>query len=123
MAMARGGAAGMSPPLQLSADEIAHFMDRGYVIKRNCLDTALLRQATDRWWATNQIDRLCRDQPASWLEGFSAAESSADDHNQRNGSSWRCRLIANEPLVLDLLPRRLFPVSSSSGTVLAGILH
>ena len=94
------------PPL--TSAEVEFFMREGYIIRRQVLDPALLAAATDRWWQTNQVKRLQRDQPYSWLQPFTAEESSADDHNQRAGMSWRCRGIANEELLLDLLPRRLF---------------
>ena len=119
-------AAGQGP---LSGAEVSHFMREGWVIKRACLDPALLAEACDKLWAENEVPRLQRSKPSSWLSPFSDEEASSDDHNQRGsgtagagaGRSWRCRAVANDTVFLDLLPRAIFPIAEQlmgEGTVL-----
>ena len=76
------------------------------------LNTLTIAEARDKLWAENEVPRLQRGNPASWLSPFSDEEASSDDHNQRGsgtagagaGRSWRCRAVANDTTFLDLLP-------------------
>ena len=110
-----------SAPL-VSERELRSFMRDGYLIKRGCLDPSLLQPARDRMWEMNEVPRLQRDEPESWLQPFVEHEQSPADQNQRSagagsggavsgGRSWRLRAVGAEELFLDLLPRAVFPIA------------
>ena len=102
----------MPPPL--SQQQVRQFMRDGWVIQRQVLSPAHLAAARDRLWEVQELPRLARTSPQSWLEPFSGDELSPADGNQRGPKSWRCRCIAAEDTILDLLPRAVFSVAAST---------
>ena len=53
----------------LNPDEIAHFKEQGFIVKRRLIDDdAALAQAVEHLWANVPRGILRRDEPASWLD-------------------------------------------------------
>jgi hypothetical protein len=77
----------------------------GFLLKRGLLDPVLMARCRDRMWEVNEVDRLERCRPASWVGQFSDEEACADVGRYRGGYGWRSRAIGTEELFLDLLPR------------------
>lgn len=98
------------PPL--TADEIEHFVTHGFVVKRQVLDPQLCAAARDRLWAGNTSSHLRRDDPRTWVGGLPETDrvSTTDGLNDRTAKhGWRLRELAGDELMIELLPRRVFP--------------
>ena len=50
-----------------------------YLLKRGLLDPELCARARDRMWALNQVVRLDRAEPATWVGRFSDDEACPDN--------------------------------------------
>ena len=65
---------------KLTPSQVRTFVRDGYLIVRGVLDPKLVRQARDLLWEYAQdVPRLQRGDPSSWLEPFSADEQSPAD--------------------------------------------
>ena len=89
----------------LSAEEVGSFVESGYLVRHDVLDPALCARARDALWEGNQVARLRRDAPESWVGPFSEGETCGEPTNQRAGYRWQLRSIGRSELLLELLPR------------------
>ena len=89
----------------LTDEEVLRFVRDGFLLKRQLLDPALCARCRDRMWEVNEVPRLDRGDPNTWVGRFSEEEAHADPGKYRSGFSWRSRAIGTEDLFLDLLPR------------------
>ena len=89
----------------LTDEEVLRFVRDGFLLKRQLLDPALCARCRDRMWEVNEVPRLDRGDPNTWVGRFSEEEACADPGKYRSGFSWRSRAIGTEDLFLDLLPR------------------
>lgn len=98
------------PPL--TEQEILHFVQYGFVVKRKVLCPSLCAAARDRLWAGNSSSHLRRDDPRTWTTGLPKADRDCtiDGLNDRTDEfSWRLRELSGDQGMIDLLPRRVFP--------------
>ena len=102
------------PPPPLSADEIAHFVEHGYLVRKAFMDPGLCAAARDILWAGNESARLRRDDPASWMGPFAHADQTTEPSqlfvNGRAGNRWHFGACGGEPAVMDALPRAVLPL-------------
>jgi len=103
----------MTTPLSpLTTEDIRHFVEYGFVVKRNVLNPSLCAVARDRLWSGNTSSHLSRDDPETWITGLPEEdqESTPDGLNDRTGNyRWRYRELSGDEALIDLLPRRVFP--------------
>ncbi|MEM7033873.1 MAG: phytanoyl-CoA dioxygenase family protein [Chloroflexota bacterium] len=86
----------------LSDDDIQFFIDEGYLIKRNVLNSDLMAQARESLWA-NAPEKLDRDDPESWIGPF---ETMSDDRDSvRHGFTWKYRRQGSEDWMIRLLAK------------------
>ena len=98
----------------LSVAEIAHFKREGFVIKRAALQPELLALARDRLWAGNESKTLKRDDPDTWLGGFSEDDRQSDSAGMNDRHlqyQWRMRALSGDELMVssECQPRFLLP--------------
>ena len=105
----------------LTADELQHFAEYGFLVKEGLLDPALCAAARDKLWAVaSEFPRLRRDQPATWgpftpeedwpqVEGKELDSSLKVDWPQmsrRGYGFWMSSPeMQSDELLVDLLPR------------------
>ena len=71
--------AGAAPGPGLSAAEVAHFKEHGFIVKRRLLDDDdAFRQAADHLWRNVPRALLRRDDPGTWLEPAAEQWTAAD---------------------------------------------
>jgi hypothetical protein len=103
------------PPLPpLTAEEVRTFVRRGFLVKRAVLDKDGCAAARDLLWSSNRFERLVRERPQTWAGGFPPAESTSLPNEMggrllQRGRSWIYREPMGDPLLLDLVPRRVMP--------------
>lgn len=85
----------------LTTDEIDHFKEYGYVLKRGLLDPTLMAHARDALWAGAPAP-LKRDDPTTWVGPF--AEKCDDPNSVRNGFTWKYRAPGSDGWMKELLP-------------------
>ena len=63
--------------------------------------------ARDLWWSCKppQLTRLKKDDPSTWIGGFTEEEHSSDDENNVSSGHWGCRMVGGSDAFLDMLPR------------------
>ena len=104
-----------TPPLPpLTVEEVRTFVRRGFVVKRAVLDKDGCAAARDLLWSSNRCNRLVRERPETWSGRFSPAENTRIPNEVggrllQTGSSWIYRDPMSDPLLLDLVPRRVMP--------------
>ncbi len=86
---------------RLTTEEMVHFKEQGYVIKRGLLDPELMAQAREALWAGAPAP-LQRDDPTTWIGPF--AETSDDPNSVRNGFTWKYRAPGSDAWMKQLLP-------------------
>ena len=93
----------------LNADEIAHFKEHGFLVKRRLIDDGeALSQAVEHLWSNVPRGILRRDEPASWMDA--PHEHWTDEDVARVGrlshGNWKMRSpgpagIGTEPFLVD----------------------
>ena len=71
------------------------------------VDPARVAAARDLWWSCKppQLTRLKKDDPSTWIGGFTEEEHSSDDENNVSSGHWGCRMVGGSDAFLDMLPR------------------
>eukprot|EP01044_Picomonas_judraskeda_P019203 COSAG03_NODE_3995_length_1726_cov_2.119238_2_plen_213_part_00 len=104
-------APGALPPL--TPEELRQFVLHGYLIKRGVLDQQGCAAARDAFWASNRSRTVQRSDRASWVGGFPKEESVREPESggrlTQSGAMWIYREPMGDPLLLDLVPRRVMP--------------
>lgn len=104
-------APGALPPL--TPEELRQFVLNGYLIKRGVLDKQGCRAARDAFWASNRSKKVQRSDRTSWVGGFPKEESVREPESggrlTQSGAMWIYREPMGDPLLLDLVPRRVMP--------------
>ena len=99
------------PPL--TAAELREFCENGFIVKRGALSPAGCASARDAYWASNRSAKVQRHDRSSWLGGFAEEDSSFLPENggrlNQSGRMWVYREPMGDPLLLDLVPRRVMP--------------
>ena len=96
--------AGHSNQSVLTDEEVRRFKRDGYLIKRGLLDPVLCATCRDLMWSLNDVPRIRRDDPATYIGRFTKEEENPDAGNLRTGFNWRSRSLGKEQPFLDLLP-------------------
>jgi hypothetical protein len=75
---------GVHRPTALTADEIEHFITRGYVILRDCFT----REAAASW--VSAANRRISDDPLRWIRGYASSDASRDltRFDARDPATW-----------------------------------
>ena len=112
-----------SPPVPtLSAAQIQEFKERGVLVTPDALDPATCAACRDLLW-THCPPSRSRHDPASWVGPWLPEEEEFTNTGSRlnggvkyvrSGFEWAVRSVARDELLLDLLPRRVFPMSAPS---------
>ena len=94
----------LASPTCLSPEQIAFFKDNGYLLLRGILDSERCAQARDRLWSALPAEcAMKRDDPATHVGPFSAADTNLDGDHHRRGFRWQLREIRTEPFMVDLV--------------------
>lgn len=108
--MAAADSASLPP---LTPSELQEFVLNGYIIKRGVLDKQGCEAARNAFWASNRSSSVQRGERSSWVGGFSKEESAREPENggrlTQSGAMWIYREPMGDPLLLDLVPRRVMP--------------
>eukprot|EP01052_Picozoa_sp_SAG31_P006235 SAG31_NODE_284_length_18497_cov_11.811773_21_plen_79_part_01 len=62
----------LDPLAPLTEEDIANFVESGFLVKRGVLSRDLCARACDRLWEGNTSSKLRRDDPQTWLGGIPA---------------------------------------------------
>ena len=99
------------PPL--TAQDLVDFVRQGYIIKRGALDKQGCAAARDAFWASNRSAKVRRNDRGSWVGGFAEEQEVREPENggrlTQSGRMWIYRQPMGDPLLLDLVPRRVMP--------------
>ena len=82
-------------------------MSQGLSVQRRVCTGQKLSDARDLWWSCKppQLTRLKKDDPSTWIGGFTEEEHSSDDENNVSSGHWGCRMVGGSDAFLDMLPR------------------
>ena len=106
---------GFSQVTSLTDEEVAFFVEHGYLIKKSFMDPALCAAARDVLWAGNRSSRLKRGEPETWHGPFDKADENDDEPgmrfvNGRTGNRWHLGSCGGEQAIMDALPRAVLPL-------------
>jgi len=83
--------------MTLSPDEIIFFAENGYLIKRGLLNSALMAQARDCWWAAAPPE-LEREHPDTWVGAFAESRWTWK-YREPGAEPWMLQLLAQDPAI------------------------
>ncbi len=88
----------------LTQEQISFFKTNGYLLVPGAMDVQLCAQVRDTMWAALPEDvHIKRDDPATHTGPFTAAETSTDSIQVREGFRWLNRALGVSQAVIDLV--------------------
>eukprot|EP01051_Picozoa_sp_SAG22_P017662 SAG22_NODE_2781_length_2214_cov_3.133806_2_plen_492_part_00 len=114
------------PPPPLSREEVAHFKEFGFVIKRGYLDPQQCAKARDWVWTNSHVAKTAvgrsgrpmdRGDPSTWVGPFTEAEDVDKDRYDTFGTEylrhnrWIVHQFGSTEAFIDVLPRRMMGIA------------
>ena len=119
--MAAAAAAAEDAP-RLTREELAFFVEHGYLVKTGLMPLEHCDATLDAVWASNKSCKLQRDDPSTWPGPFWTRDETdtglgtrvvgnAHFVDSRRGYRWHARLCSADEAVMDALPRAVMPIA------------